>query len=172
MLAPLTDLVGECSETKTTKKNKAKKKPWRWDPIHQKAFGNIKATIAKEVVLAYPDFLKPLEMYTDASSTQLGAVIAQDIRPIAFFSRKLSEMQQKYSVTEIELLAIVETLKEFKRMLWGQSIKVLTDHKNLTRDALGLTSARVYQWRLLLEEYAPKIIYIKGIHNTVADTIL
>ncbi len=77
-------------------------------------------------------------------------------------------MQQKYSVTEIELLAIVETLKEFKRMLWGQDIKVYTDHKNLTRDALGLTSDRVYCWWLLLEEYAPQIIYINGIHNTVA----
>ncbi len=57
-------------------------------------------------------------------------------------------------------------------MLWGQDIKVYTDHKNLTRDALGLTSDRVYRWRLLVEEYAPEIIYIKGIHNTVADAIL
>jgi hypothetical protein len=73
----------------------------------------------------------------DASSTQLGAVIAQDNRPIALFSRKSSKMQQKYSVTEIELLTIVERLKEFKGMLWGQDIKVFTDHKNLTRDALG-----------------------------------
>ncbi len=80
-------------------------------------------------------------------------------------------MQQKYSVIEIELLAIVETPKEFKGMLWGQDIKVYTDHKNLTRDALGLTSDRVYCWRLLLEEYAPEIIYIKGIHNTLADVI-
>ncbi len=80
-------------------------------------------------------------------------------------------MQTKYSVTEIELLAIVETLKEFKGMLWRQSIKAYTDHKNLTKDALGLTSDRVYRWRLLLEEYAPEIVYIKGVHNTVADTI-
>jgi hypothetical protein len=115
--------------------------------------------------------LKPFEIYTNASSTQLGAVITQDNRPISFFSRKLSKTQQKYSVKEIELLTIVETLKEFKRMLWGQDIKVYTDHKNLTRDALGLTSDRVYHWRLLLEEYAPEIIYIKGIHNTVADAI-
>ncbi len=57
-------------------------------------------------------------------------------------------------------------------MLWGQDIKVYTDHKNLTRDALGLISDRVYRWRLLLEEYAPKIINIKWIHNTVADAIL
>jgi hypothetical protein len=56
-------------------------------------------------------------------------------------------------------------------MLWGQPIKVFTDHKNLMRDALGLTSGQVYRWRLLLEEYGPKIVYIKGIHNTVADAI-
>ncbi len=56
-------------------------------------------------------------------------------------------------------------------MLWGQRIKVYTNHKNLTRDGLGLTSDRVTRWRILLEEYDPKIIYIKGIHNTVADAI-
>ncbi len=78
---------------------------------------------------------------------------------------------RKYSITEIELLAIVETLKEF-RMLWGQNIKLFTDHANLMRDALGLTSDQVYQWRLLLEKYRPEIIYIKGIHNTMADAVL
>jgi hypothetical protein len=80
-------------------------------------------------------------------------------------------MQTKYSVTKIELLAIVETLKEFQGMLWGQTIKVYTDHKNLTQDALGLTSDRIYHWRLILEVFAPVIVYIKGIHNTVTDAI-
>ncbi len=117
MLAPLTDLVGECGETKTTKKNKTKKKPWRWELIHQQAFDNVKATIAKEVVLAYQDFMKPCEIYTDASTMQLGSVITQGNRPIAFFSRKPSMTQTKYSVTKIKLLAIVETLKEFQGML-------------------------------------------------------
>ncbi len=56
-------------------------------------------------------------------------------------------------------------------MLFWQIIKVYTDHKNLTRDALGLTSDRVYSWQLLLEEFAPEIVYIKGIHNSVADAI-
>ena len=65
-------------------------------------------------------------------------------------------MQQHYSVIKIELLAIVETLKMVKGMLWGQRLKIFTDHKNLIQDALGLTSDRVYQWRLLLEDYGPK----------------
>jgi hypothetical protein len=55
----------------------------------------------------------------------------------------------------------------------GPKQKVFTEHTNLMRDALGLTSDQVYQWRLLLEEYRPKIVYIKGIHNTVVivDTV-
>jgi hypothetical protein len=172
MLAPLTSLVGECGQTKSTRAKGTKKVPWHWDKVHQRAFDHVKATIAKDVVLAYPDYSKVFEIYTDASSKQLGAVITQDNRPIAFFSRKLYNTQCKYSVIKIELLAIVETLKEFKGMLWGQKIKVFTDHANLVRDALGLTSDQVYQWRLLLEEYGPKIVNIKGIHNTMTDTVL
>ncbi len=171
MLAPLTSLVGECGQTKTTKAKGTKKVPWHWDEVHQRAFDHVKATIAKDVVLAYPDYSKVLEIYTDASSKQLGAAITQGNRPIAFFSQKLSDTQHKYSVSKNELLAIVKTLKDFKGMLWGQKIKVFTDHANLMRDALGLTLDHVYQWRLLLEEYWPKIVYIKDIHNTVADAV-
>jgi len=57
-------------------------------------------------------------------------------------------------------------------MLWGQKIKVYTDHKDLIQDALGIKSDQVYQWHLLLEEYDLEIIHIKGIHNTAADAIL
>jgi hypothetical protein len=172
MLAPLTSLVGECGQNKSTKAKGTKNGPWHWDEFHQRAFNHIKATIIKDVVLAYADYSKVFEIYTDASCKQLGAVITQDNRPIAFFSQKLSDTQRKYNVTKIELLAIAELLKEFKGMLWGQQIKVFTDHTNLMRDALGLTLDQVYRWRLLLEEYGPKIVYIKGIHNTVADAVL
>jgi hypothetical protein len=61
-------------------------------------------------------------------------MITQDSRSIVFFRRKLSVMQQKYSATKIELLAIVETLQECKGMMWRHFMKVFTDHKNLTRD--------------------------------------
>ena len=107
MLAPLTSLVGECGQTKVSKAKGTKKVPWHWDEVHQNAFDHVKATITKEVVL--------VELYTDASSKQLGAVITQDNRPIPFFSWKLSPAQRKYSVTKIELLAIVEPLKRVQR---------------------------------------------------------
>jgi hypothetical protein len=75
MLAPLTSLVGECSQTKVTRAEGTKRVPWHWDEVHQRAFNHVKATIVREVVLAYPDYSKVFEIYTDASSKQLGAVL-------------------------------------------------------------------------------------------------
>jgi hypothetical protein len=78
--------------------------PWHWDEVHQRAFDQVKATIAREVVLAYPDFSKVFEIYNNALSKQLGAVITQENRPIALFSWKLSTTQRKYSVTKFNYL--------------------------------------------------------------------
>ena len=61
--APLTDLVGECGQTKVTKANCTKKVAWHWDQVHQEAFDLIKATIAQDIVLAYLDYSQPFEIY-------------------------------------------------------------------------------------------------------------
>ena len=53
--------------------------------------------------MAYPCFLKPFEIYTDASTLQLGAVITQENRPIVFFSQ--NSLARKYTITELELSA-------------------------------------------------------------------
>ena len=84
------------------------------------------------------DYSQGFEIYIDSSILQF--VITQNNRLLVFFSRKLSPVQQKYSVTKQELQVIVETLKEFKGTLWGQQLMVYTDHKNQMQDALGLTS--------------------------------
>jgi hypothetical protein len=114
ILAPLNSLVGECGQTKITRAKGTKKVPWHWDEVHQRAFNHVKANIARELVLANPVYSKVFEIYTNASSKQLGAVITHENRPIAFFSWKLSTTQHKYSLTKIELHAIVETLKRSK----------------------------------------------------------
>jgi hypothetical protein len=71
MLAPLTNLVGECGQAKITKAKGTKKASWHWDEIHQQAFDLIKTTIARDVVLAYPDYSEKFEVYADASQSQL-----------------------------------------------------------------------------------------------------
>ncbi len=56
IFTPFTSLVGECGQTKVTKAKETNKIPWHWDKVHQRAFNHVKANIAKEVVLAYPDY--------------------------------------------------------------------------------------------------------------------
>ena len=138
VLAPLSRLT-----SKTT--------PWKWTDVEQKAFDTMKRIISRETFLAYPDFTKPFIIHTDASHKQLGAVISQDNKPIAFYSRKLNPAQTRYTTTERELLSIVETLKEFRNIFLGQHIKVYTDHKNLT--FVNFNAERVMRWRLIIEEY-------------------
>mgnify|MGYP003449512540 FL=1 len=156
ILAPLASLTS----TKTT---------WTWGPKQKAAFAMAKKVIAREAMLAYPDFSKPFTIHTDASHYQLGGVISQDGKPIAFYSRKLTDAQTRYTTTERELLSIVETLKEYRNILLGHQIEVFTDHKNLVYKHFN--TERVMRWRLILEEFGPKLTYIKGEHNIVADTL-
>jgi len=112
---------------------------------------------------SYSNFNDVFEIHTNASATQLGAVISQKGKPIVFYSRKVNPAQTCYTTTERELLAIVETLKEFKNILLGQQLRVYTDHKNLTYKSFN--TDRVLRRRLVLEEFSPELVYIKGGNN-------
>ena len=125
--------------------------------------------MSRETLLHYPNFNETFEIHMDTSHTQLGAMISQNNKPIAFYSRKLSPAQTRYTTTERELLSIVETLKEFRNILLGQQLKIYTDHKNLTYKQFN--TERVMRWRLLLEEYSPQLEYLPGSRNVVADAL-
>ena len=142
---------------------------FKWTDVHQKSFEDMKRILARETLLAHPDFSQPFHIHTDASKFQLGAVISQEGKPIAFYSRKLTGPQTRYTTTERELLSIVEVLKEFRNILFGYQIIIHTDHENLTYKTFN--SERVMRWRLYIEEYSPDIRYIKGKNNIVADAL-
>jgi hypothetical protein len=162
ILAPLTEL---------TKGGPKDKSPITWTPQCDEAFQKMKALIAKETILAYPDFTKKFTIHADASDLQLGSVIMQEGKPLAFYSRKLTKAQINYTTTEKELLSIVETLKEFRTILLGHEIEVFTDHKNLTYETTESASQRAQRWKSLIQEYGINLQYIKGEANVVADAM-
>ena len=75
----------------------------------QKAFEEIKAVISQETLLAFPDFTKTFHIYTDASDYQLGAVIMQEGKQLAFYLCKMTDTHKRYTTDKQELLSIVET---------------------------------------------------------------
>ena len=156
ILAPLSRLI-----SKTVK--------YKWTDVEQKAFEQAKRMIQQETMLSYPDFNKTFHVYADASKTQLGGVIMQDNKPLAFYTRKLNNAQKNYGTGERELLSLVETLKAFENILMGQDLVVHTDHLNLLYDKMA--TARLSRWRMLLEEFGPKVEYVQGHKNVVADTL-
>jgi hypothetical protein len=109
--------------------------------------------IAQDTMLRFPDFIKPFEIHTDASHTQLGGVISQEGKPLTFFSCPLNSAQTRYTTTERELLSIVETPKEYRNILLGHEIIVYADHKNLTFKQFNIE--QVLHWRMIAEEYGP-----------------
>ncbi|GFW16752.1 retrovirus-related Pol polyprotein from transposon gypsy [Trichonephila clavipes] len=112
---------------------KRKLKKFIWSIEAQKAFDAVKGAITKGLVLKFPDFKKPFELFTDGSSIGVGAVLNQEQRPVVFASRTLSAEERNYMVTEREYLAVVWGLNKFRTYLGSLPIKVITDHAALTR---------------------------------------
>ena len=89
-------------------------------------------------VFAFPDFKLPFTLCTNTSSLGIGAVLMQTEdgqRPhiVAYASRVLSAAESRYSVTHLEALAVVWTLKHFKDIIYGYPITVYTAHTAVTQ---------------------------------------
>jgi cleavage and polyadenylation specificity factor subunit 1 len=108
----------------------------------------------------------------------MGAVLQQQIKevwqPLAFFSRKLSPTQQKYSAYDRELPAIYEAVKYFRHMLEARHFIVLTDHKPLTfafHQRKDKCSPRQFNQLDFISQFTTDIRHISGQDNIVADTL-
>jgi hypothetical protein len=96
VLAPLTLLQG--------------KKDIQWTNVHTKVFNAMRALVAKDCLVSYPDPNIPYDIKTDASDYQMGIVIKKS-QPVAYFSQKLLNAQLNYTTIEKENLSIVECLR-------------------------------------------------------------
>ncbi|XP_026683330.1 uncharacterized protein LOC113469664 [Diaphorina citri] len=149
-----------------------------WTPEMETAFVKAKEILVNKVTLAYPHPDFPLSVMTDASNTAIGGTINQDqngvVRPLAFFSRKLSPAEQKYSTYDRELLAIFATVKRFDYLLEGRRFTILTDHRPLTYAFTKVkdnASPRQIRHLSYISQFSTDIQYVKGELNAPADAL-
>ena len=157
-----------------------KDQPWNFDSDCVRSFKALKEAFAKNVVLLQPDREEAFYLECDASDYALGAVLEQRdertgrMRPVAFYSRKFTAPELNYEIHDKELLAIVDSLKQWRYLLVGTHIPVTvyTDHKNLLyfRDAKVL-NRRQARWSQFLADFNFVITYRKGSEQRVSDPL-
>lgn len=143
-----------------------------------RAFLKTKESLSNAALLAHPNSQAKLGVVTDASDTAIGAVLQQfhngAWEPLAFFSRKLSPSQIKYSPYDRELLAIYEAIKYFRHMLEARHFTVYTDHKPISfafHERKQNCSPRQFRHLDFIAQFTTDIRHISGKNNVVADTL-
>lgn len=156
--APLTDCL--------------KKEKFEWTEAMDKSFILLKEKLFTTPILALPNFNKPFEIDCDAFVVGIGAVLSQEGHPIAYYSEKNSDAQKKWSTYELELLALVQSLKQWHTYLIHREFVVNTDNHALK---FLNTSAKVNRmhdrWLSTLNKYTFSVRHKSGKLNQVVDAL-
>ncbi|KAF2345732.1 Reverse transcriptase domain [Trinorchestia longiramus] len=150
-----------------------------WTEAAELSFRNLKQALADCPTLSFPSpKASDYHIVSDSSSYAVGAALYQLIdskpMPVAFFSKKLSDLQKPYSTYDRELLAAYLSVLHFKSLIDGHSVTLFTDHKPMVSAFYSRTIAksdRQQRHLSFLSEYITAVEYIKGHNNIVADCL-
>ncbi len=164
--------------------------PFRWSPLHQKCFDNIKTITCKTLVLKPIICDIPLEMtdtnrlqyrvwvIMDACPVGIGTVLAQGedwmmLCPAAFMSKKFTPTQRSYFGYKLDALGVLEALYKWLDELTGnRKFTVVTDHKALIYFKQKAHNSGCHiRWQIFFHGFSCEIKYIEGHKNKVADTL-
>jgi hypothetical protein len=153
--------------------------PYEWSEACQQAFDELKEALATSLVLALPKDQGKFWLETDTSDMATGAILSQEqtngsYRPLGYASKSFSEVEQRYTTYNKELLGIMCGLKEWRNLLisMAELFEILTDHHNLTyvKEPQKLTRRQV-NWTTKLQDYDFIIKHVSSVSNGQADVL-
>jgi len=149
-----------------------KGKPFKWSEQCQASFEELKKRLTTAPILTLPDVTKSFSIYCDASKQGLGCVLMQEGKVIAYASRQLKKHEVNYPTHDLELAAVVHSLKIWRHYILGHKCDIYMDHKSLkyifTQNDLNLRQRR---WLELIKDYELEIHYHPGKANVVVDAL-
>ena len=137
------------------------------------AFHTFKQDIENSVVQAIDDSL-PFEVETDASEVAIAAVLSQDGRPVAFFSKTFQGPEKCYASIEKEAQAIIEAIRHWRHYLTGRRFVIRTDQRFVRfmfdkQHKSEIKNDKILRWRMELSCYDFDIMYRPGPENISPD---
>ncbi|KAA3466369.1 DNA/RNA polymerases superfamily protein [Gossypium australe] len=137
-----------------------------WTDKCQQSFEKLKALLTEAPILVQPEPGREFVVYSDASLNGLGCVLMKEGKVITYASRQLKPHETNYPTHDLELAAIVFSLKIWRHHLYGERCRIFTDHKSLkylmTQKELNLRQRR---WLELIKDYELVIDYHPGKAN-------
>lgn len=169
ILAPIHGHMAIC------RKGKGKQKIFIWPQVCDESFKRAKDLLKNATMLVHPKSEAILSIVSDASDVAVGAVLQQYCsnmwQPLAFFSKKLSPAETRYSTFDRELLAMYLSVKRFRYSVEGREFILYTDHKPLTKAITAKSEKSPRQTRHLdfISQFTTDIRHVSGKSNVVAD---
>ncbi|GFV87105.1 transposon Tf2-6 polyprotein [Trichonephila clavipes] len=152
--------------------------PFNFNVEQKASFDELKRLLCQKPVLGIYRQNCETEIHTDASIDGLAAVLLQrspddnSLHPIYYMSRKMSETERKYTSYELEVLAIIETLKKFKVYILGMPFKIITDCNAFTKTMSKKDlNTRIAHWALNLQDYDYTILHRSGSQMAHVDAL-
>ncbi|BHF75332.1 hypothetical protein SprV_0501842800 [Sparganum proliferum] len=154
------------------------KRTFELTPAALTSFEQVKALLADATLLTHYRADAPISLMVDASNVAVGAVLQQSLPdstvPLAFFSKKLSRAETRYSTFGRELLAAYLAVRHFRHLLEGREFTIFTDYKPLTfalRSHTDKLNPREIRQLDYISQFTSDIRHIDGSRNEVADAL-
>ncbi len=145
-----------------------------WTEEMDSCFCKLKSSLCYQCLLVIPVASDEFVLYTDASGAGVGGCLhvlrGREELPVGFFSRQLRPAEKNYSVSELETLAIVASLKHFEFYLYTKRVLVVTDHRPCLALLEGSSlNKRLLRLALALQQFDVRIEYRPGKDHANAD---
>ena len=158
--------------------------PFEWTPICQESFELLKTSLMTEPILTYPDPNHPYVLFTDASKYAWACVLTQEkthqiegkevkiLHPIIYMSGLFCGSQMNWACLTKEAYAIYMSIKKLAYYLGDADITLRSDHLPLKKFlAKNTLNSKVNNWAIEISPFRITFEYIKGIKNSLADTM-
>lgn len=126
--------------------------------------------IKEAASLKFPNFNESFYLTCDASDKGISGCLYQNSGVLGYYSKRLTSTEERYSIVEKELYAIIKSLENFRELIQGFHIIIFTDNMNIIYHTKNITK-RIHRWKVLMNEFNFDLKHISSKENTVADLL-